>query len=53
MTLDTHEDYLLLREIYNEYVTLKERTLGSLLDLVSKNKIWLDKMNLQILKNRK
>jgi spore coat polysaccharide biosynthesis protein SpsF len=53
MTLDTHEDYLLLREIYNEYVTLKERTLRSLLDLVSKNRIWIDKMNLQILKNRK
>lgn len=53
MTLDTYEDYLLLKEIYNEYVILKEKTLRSLIELVSKNTIWLDKMNLQILKNTK
>ena len=53
MTLDTHEDYLFLKEIYNEYVILKERTLKSLIELVHTNKTWLEKMNLQILKNKK
>ena len=53
MTLDTHEDYLFLKEIYNEYILLKEVSLRSLIELVSTNKIWLDKMRLQILKNTK
>ena len=53
MTLDTHEDYLLLQEIYKEYIELQERTLRSLVELVSKNRIWLEKMNLQMIKNKK
>ncbi|MAU37620.1 MAG: glycosyl transferase family 2 [Flavobacteriales bacterium] len=53
MTLDTHEDYLLLQEIYKEYIVLQERTLRSLVELVSNNRIWLEKMNLQMIKNKK
>ena len=53
MTLDTHEDYLFLKEIYNKYVKIEEKTLRSLVALVSENKIWLNKMNIQILKNKK
>ncbi len=53
MTLDTYEDYLLLREIYNEYIILKEKSLRSLITMVYKNKIWVSKMSAQILKNKK
>ena len=53
MTLDTHEDYLLLKEIYNEYILMKEVSLRSLMELVSANNIWLEKMRLQILENKK
>lgn len=53
MTLDTHEDYLLLKDIYSEYILLEEKTLKSLIEFVCSNKIWLEKMNLQILKNKK
>ena len=53
MTLDTLEDYLLLQEIYKEYIVLQERTLRSLVELVSNNRIWLEKMNLQMIKNKK
>ena len=53
MTLDTHEDYLFLKEIYSKYVKIKEKTLRSLVALVSENRIWLDTMKIQILKNKK
>jgi len=53
MTLDTYEDYLLLKEIYSEYILLERTTLRSLIDFVYANNTWLEKMNLQILNNIK
>ena len=53
MTLDTYDDYLLLKDIYSEYILLEKKTLKSLIKFVCANKIWLEKMNLQILKNIK
>ena len=53
MTLDTYEDFLFLKQIYSEYILLKEVSLKSLIKLVLSNKIWLEKMRLQILKNTK
>ena len=53
MTLDTIEDFNLLKEIYNEYLKLSDKTIKSLIKLVSSNEIWLEKMNSQILKNIK
>ncbi|MBT7377357.1 MAG: glycosyl transferase family 2 [Candidatus Marinimicrobia bacterium] len=53
MTLDTYEDYLLLKEIYSKYILLERTTLRSLIDFVYANNTWLEKMNLQILNNIK
>jgi len=53
MTLDTFDDYLLLKEIYSQFFLLELRTLKSLIGLVSSNKDWLEKMNIQILNNIK
>ena len=53
MTLDTFHDYILLKEIYRQFVLLELNTLNSLIRLVSSNKDWLERMNIQILNNTK
>ena len=53
MTLDTKDDFDLLREIYFEYSFYENKTIKTLLDFVEGNEVWKLKMNQQIIKNTK
>lgn len=52
MTLDTEEDFNLLKEIYSENPNFHKSS-KELVEIVSKNKTWLEKMEFQIIKNQK
>ncbi len=53
LTMDTEEDYQLLKEIYKKYILLENQTVQSLLELVQNEEHWLLKMNSQIKNNGK
>jgi len=53
MTLDTKEDFVLLKEIYKAYSFQENKNIKSLLNLVEGNEDWKIKMNQQIVKNEK
>ena len=53
MTLDTKEDFLLLKEIYKKLGGNKIGTIEDLLLNVSKNKDWTEGMSNQINFNKK
>jgi spore coat polysaccharide biosynthesis protein SpsF (cytidylyltransferase family) len=52
MTLDTQQDFNLLKEIYSENSNFNQSP-KELIDIVTKNQNWLDQMKKQILKNQK
>ncbi|WP_196889201.1 cytidylyltransferase domain-containing protein [Aureivirga sp. CE67] len=53
LTLDTHEDFNLLKEIYSKFNFDKDYSILNLLDWISQNKLWLTQMLTQIKRNSK
>lgn len=53
MTMDTEEDFLLLKEIYSAFVSQPHQSTEALVEFVADNENWTNKMQKQILRNTK
>lgn len=53
MTLDTHSDFILLKEIYKDIIGKKLSNIEDIVNYVSQNKEWVERMSAQIELNTK